>query len=303
MPLPIIDTHHHLWALGHGHYPWLEHAPITAHFGDYGAIRRDYLAADFRADTAGSDVVKSVHVQAEWDERDPVAETRWLEAQATAHAVPDAIVAFAALQSPDIAATLDAHMQASSRLRGIRMLLRKPNQLAGDPGGKSTLLDDPAWRRGFALLGPRQLAYDLQAPPPLMADAARLAADFPQTTIVLTHCGLPLDKSPEALAAWRAGVAALARCPNVVAKISGLGLVDRALRPDVLRPIVHHLLDSFGPARCMYGSNFPVDKLMSDYARNLGLARDLVRQWSPDAERQAVERAVFHDTAASTYRL
>jgi predicted TIM-barrel fold metal-dependent hydrolase len=295
---PIIDTHHHLWALGQGHYPWLEHAPITTHFGDYSAIRRDYLPADFRADTAGSDVVKSVHVQAEWDESDPVAETRWLEGQAAVHGVPDAIVAFAALHRPDIAATLDAHMQASPRLRGIRMLLRKPNQLAGDPGAKSTLLDDPAWRRGFALLGPRKLAYDLQAPPPLMPDAARLAADFPETTIVLTHCGLPLDKSAEAMTAWRAGVATLARCPNVIAKISGLGLADHALRPEVLRPIVHHLLDSFGPARCMYGSNFPVDKLMSGYAHNLGLARELVLAWSPVAE-----RAVFHDTAARVYRI
>ena len=294
----IIDTHHHLWALGKGNYPWLEHAPITTHFGDYGAIRRDYLPADYRADTAGFDVVKSVHVQAEWDENDPVAETRWLESQAHVHGVPDAIVAFAALQSPRIAETLDAHRAASPRLRGIRMLLRKPNQLAGDPNAKSTLLADPAWRRGFALLGPRRLAYDLQAPPPLMPDAARLAADFPETAIVLTHCGLPLDKSSEAMAAWRAGVTQLARCPNVVAKISGLGLADRTLRPEVLRPIVHHLLDSFGPARCMYGSNFPVDKLMSGYDRNLGLARELVRAWRPDAE-----HAVFHDTAMRVYRL
>src|SRR5262249_19242077 len=126
----ISDTPPHLWALGRGHYPWLEHAPIATHFGDYGAICRDYLPADYRADTAGFDVVKSVHVQAEWDERDPVAETRFLEGQAASHGVPDAIVAFAELQSPDIAATLDAHQQASPRLRGIRMLLRKPNHLA-----------------------------------------------------------------------------------------------------------------------------------------------------------------------------
>jgi predicted TIM-barrel fold metal-dependent hydrolase len=293
----IIDSHHHLWALGQGHYPWLEHAPITAHFGDYGAIRRDYLPADYRADTAGFDVVKSVHIQAEWDERDPVAETRWVQGQADAHGLPHAIVAFADLRSPRVAAMLDAHMQ-SPLLRGVRMLLRKPNQLAGDPGVKTTLLDDPDWRRGFALLGPRRLAYDLQAPPPLMQDAARLAADFPDTTIVLTHCGLPLDKSPDAMAAWRAGVTALARCPNVVAKISGLGMVDRALRPEAVRPIVRHLLDSFGPQRCLYGSNFPVDKLMGSYARNLGLARELVTEWDAGAE-----RAVFHDTASRVYRL
>jgi len=131
-----------------------------------------------------------------------------------------------------------------------------------------------------------------------MADAARLAADFPGTTIVLTHCGLPLDKSAEAMASWRAGVAALARCPNMVAKVSGFGMIDRALRPEVLRPIVHHLLDSFGPARCLFGSNFPVDRLMGSYAQILGLARDLVRDWNPDAE-----RAVFHDTAVRVYRL
>src|SRR5262249_9775657 len=108
--MPIIDTHHHLWALGKGNYPWLEHALIAApHFGDYAAIRRDYLPADYRADAAVQGIVKSVHVQAEWNEADPVGETRWLEAQAAAHGLPDAIVACATLQSAEIAATLDAH--------------------------------------------------------------------------------------------------------------------------------------------------------------------------------------------------
>jgi predicted TIM-barrel fold metal-dependent hydrolase len=131
-----------------------------------------------------------------------------------------------------------------------------------------------------------------------MPAAARLAADFPDTTLVLTHCGLPLDRSAEAMQAWRDGIRLLARQANVVAKISGLGMLDRGLRSEVLGPIVQALLDAFGPERCLFGSNFPVDRLMGSYARLVGLASELVSAWDP-----AALAAVMHHTAKRVYRL
>lgn len=294
---PIIDTHFHLWKLGHGRYQWLEGAPIKTHFGDYSGIRRDYLAPDYLTDVKGLGVVKSIHVQAEWDLADPVGETRWLHEQAEQHRIPTALVAYANLGDPEVESTLDAHAEFGF-VRGIRMLLRKPNELAASAATMVSVFDDPDWRRGFGLLAPRGLTYDLQATPALMKAAARLADDFPRTTIVLTHCGLPLDRSDAGIAAWHLGISELARRPNIVAKVSGLGMLDRSLRADVLRPIVHGLLDAFRPERCMFGSNFPVDGLMGSYTNLVSLVSRLVQEW----DRSAL-RAIMHDTAARVYRV
>ena len=89
---PIIDAHHHFWELGHGRYPWLEHHTIPFRYGDYAAIRRSYLVDDFRRDHGSHAIVKSVHMEAEWDSRDPVAETRWLHALHDATGWPHAVV-------------------------------------------------------------------------------------------------------------------------------------------------------------------------------------------------------------------
>ena len=97
--LPIIDPHHHLYDLKSGRYPWLQDEMLDRVFGDYSAIRKDYLIDDFRADIKNQNVVKSVHLQVEYDHNDPVAETRWLQSVADEHGYPNGIVAFADLAS------------------------------------------------------------------------------------------------------------------------------------------------------------------------------------------------------------
>jgi predicted TIM-barrel fold metal-dependent hydrolase len=135
-----------------------------------------------------------------------------------------------------VAGTLEAHC-ASANVRGIRMLTRRPGELrTSDPGG--SLMGEPAWRRGFARLGALGLSFDLQAPLPFMAEAARLAADFPDTPIVLTHAGLPLDRSAEGFRAWRRGMRSLAERPNVWVKVSGLPMTDWHWTVETLRPLV-----------------------------------------------------------------
>ena len=130
MPQPLIDSHFHLWELGHGRYKWLEGPPINTHFGDYAAIRRNYLGPDFLADAKDQGLAACVHVQAEWDPADAVGETRFLADQRKRHGVPSALVAYADLADPGFEASLDAHAD-SGLLRGVRMLLRKPDHLGG----------------------------------------------------------------------------------------------------------------------------------------------------------------------------
>jgi predicted TIM-barrel fold metal-dependent hydrolase len=274
--IPLVDAHHHLWDLAANDYPWLSGPPVEGHFGPYEKIRRNYLVEDYRRDTRDQHLVKSVHVEAGADPADPVRETRWLQAQADRHGIPHAIVARAELRAADV---------------------REPGELRGrDPG--ASLMSDPAWRRGFALLAGLDLSFDLQAPPPLMAEAARLAADFPGVRLVLTHAGLPLDRSAEGLAAWRRGMRRLAACPNVWVKVSGLPMTDWRWTVDSLRPMVLETIELFGVGRAMFGSNFPVDSLYSDFSTLFDAYRTIIAGFTP-----AEQRALLHDNAARFYRI
>lgn len=295
--VPTIDAHHHLWDLDAVRYPWLSGPPVDAHFGPYEKIRRHYRIADFLRDIRPQHVVKSVHVEAGADPADAIAETRWLQGVADRHGYPHGIVAHADLAAPDARARLEGHSRFPN-VRGIRQMLRRPGELARGSAARPSLLSEPAWRRGFALLRELGLSFDLQAPPPLMAEAAALAAAFPDVPIALTHAGLPLDRSPEGLVAWRTGMQRLAERPNVVVKVSGIPMTDWRWTVDSLRPVVLDTIDIFGVDRAMFGSNFPVDGLYSDYGALFDAYRTIVSGFSPDEQRR-----LFHDNAQRFYRL
>lgn len=297
VPIPTIDAHHHLWDLAANRYPWLTGPPVAAHFGPYDRIRKNYLIGDYLADVRGQSIVKSVHVEAGCDPADPVAETRWLQVVADTHGFPHGIVTYADLSTPDARAALEGHC-AHRNVRGVRVMMRRLGELARRKVSGDSLMTDPAWRRGFALLREFHLSFDLQAPPPLMAEAADLAAAFPDIQFLLTHAGLPLDRSEEGMAAWRRGMALLAERPNVAVKISGLPMTDWHWSTDSLRPIVLQAIDLFGVDRAMFGSNFPVDKLFSDFDTLFDVYRAIVAGFTAE-ERQKL----FHDNAERLYRL
>lgn len=297
--MDVIDAHQHLWELGRLRYPWLLDPDGEGIFGSYDAIRRDYTLAEYREDSAPVGVVQSVHVQAEADPADPVAETRWLQSLADrpgSGGFPHAIVAFADLTADDLDAVLEAH-RASPNLRGVRQILN----WYPDPRLSYTerdLLDDPRFERGFARLRAHGLSFDLQCYYPQMERAAKLARAHPETRVILDHAGMPAERDEAALAGWRAGLRALAACPNVAVKISGLGMCDPDWTEASLRPFVHDVLEVFGTGRAMFASNFPVDKLFSSCARLFEAFRATTDELSDDERRR-----VFHDNAAHWYRL
>ena len=129
-------------------------------------------------------------------------------------------------------------------------------------------------------------------------EAATLAAAFPNIQIMLTHAGLPLDRSDEGLAGWRRGMALLADRPNVAVKISGLPMTDWHWTTDSLRPIVLQTIELFGVQRAMFGSNFPVDKLFSDFDTLCNAYRAIIAHFTPEEQRK-----LFSDNAERFYRL
>jgi predicted TIM-barrel fold metal-dependent hydrolase len=296
--LAIIDAHQHFWDLERNYLPWLCDAPmIPFRYGDYSALRRSYLPRDYFRDAAGHDVVKTVYVETEWDPRDPVGETRWLQEIIAQTGFPHAIVAGARLDAPDVEAVLAGHA-AFPQVRGIR---HKP-RAASSPGevqiGAPGSMGDPAWRRGYALLDEYALSFDLQTPWWHLAEAAELARDFPKTQIILNHTGLPADRSAEALAGWRKAMQTLASQPNVAVKISGLGQPGQPWTVESNGPIVRDAISIFGVERCMFASNFPVDSLCADFDTIFTGFKAIVRDLT-----QVEQRELFSATATRIYRL
>ena len=295
--LAIVDAHQHFWDLGRNYLPWLsDEPPIAFRYGDYGALKRDYLPADYRADAADFEILGTVYVEAEWDPRDPLGETRWVTGLAAATGLPSAMVAQAWLDRED-AAELIAAQAAFPLVRGIR---HKPRPVGPvNPGrldNRSTMADE-AWRRGYALLARHGLSFDLQAPYWHAEDAARLAADFPGTQIIVNHAMLPADRSAAGLAVWRRALARLAERPNVALKISGLG-TEGGWPPAAQRPVVLDAIRIFGAERCLFASNYPVDRLVGGF-RAIFAGFDAITRDLPAADRTRL----FAGNARRIYRL
>ena len=288
--MDIIDAHHHLWDLKENYYPWLTDKIGENVCGEYGPIRKNYLITDFLADIANQSVVKSVHVQAGHDPSDPIRETRWLQTisdRPESRGIPHGIVAFADFSAANVEEILEGHYQYRN-MRGVRQTLHNH----GD------LLKSPAWRRNLGLLKKYSLSFDLEVFYDQMADAASLARDYPDVQFILCHTGLPARRDEEGLDGWRRGMRVLAGCPNIAVKISGLGMFDRQWTVGSIQPFVLETIDLFGIGRCMFASNFPVDRMMSSYDAIWNAFKEIAAPFS-----EGDRLRLFHDNGAQYYRL
>jgi len=309
----IVDTHHHLWRRPN----WI------------------YELDELWADTgAGHNVVQTVFLEcgsAYFDDGPqhlrPVGETQYVARIAEAssrdatQATIAAIVARADLASPQVDEILDAHIEAGKGLfRGIRHAgARDPHPEALSIAGqaKQGLYADPDFRRGVARLGERGFSYDTWHYHHQNQDFCELARAVPQTTMVLDHFGTPLGVGPyagrreEIFAAWKDDIAAIAECPNVVAKLGGLAMPDNGFgwhereRPPSSDEFVeaqaayyHHTIACFGAERCMFESNFPVDRLSLSYTVLWNALKKIAGTYS-----QPEQQAMFSGTARRVYQL
>lgn len=297
--MQVVDPHIHLWDLERLRYPWLA-KPGRTFMGEYGSLAKTHGVREFLADAGQVEVLKVVHVDAGHDPADPVAETKWLQSQADApdnRGLPQGIVAFADLSAPDVEDLLARHAQYPN-LRGIRQILNVHPDPLYDYVGRH-FMREPAWRRGFKLLRRYGLSFDLQIYPSQMPEAAELARENPDTTLVLNHTGMFVDRSTVAgWRAWRDGLRELAACRNVSVKISGLGMIDHDWTVESFRPYVLEAIDAFGVERAMFASNFPVDRLYGTYAAVWNAFAAIVAGAS-----EAEKAALFRDNAQRIYRI
>lgn len=316
--LPIYDPHHHLW----------EFRPEPL------AYQR-YLLPELAADLNSGHNVRStvfIEVRARYrpdgpEEMRPVGEVEFVDGLATESArgtygptrVAAAIIGYADLKRGEqVVAVLDA-MQAASptRFRGIRHSAGwdpSPELVNRDIEG---LLSNEQYRAGARVLARRGLCLETSLYHPQLPELATFARALPDLTIILNHIGGLVRIGPyanrdnEVLPAWRQGVAAVATCPNVIMKLGGVGqqrygfnwhVRDKPIGSEelssALSPLMNYCIEQFGPERCMFESNFPVDKISYSYNVVYNAFKRLSAGYS------ATERAaLFHDTAARVYRI
>ncbi|MEV4932534.1 amidohydrolase family protein [Sphingobium sp. LSP13-1-1.1] len=295
--IPFVDAHVHLWDLAHIRYPWL--LPPFDDAGPNGsteAIAKNYLIDDYLADAGRWNVVGCVHIDAGAVPDQALDETRWLEGLAAAQGMPNGIVAFAALQDDGIDAVLEAHA-AHPHVRGIRQIVNwHVNPMRTYNPSDVTLDDD--WWRGFGRLGRHGLSFDLQCYAPQMAGLAPLIQRHPDVPVIINHLGMPIPSEREGLARWRHGIRALAACPNVSIKISGLGFIDRNWTLDAVAPLLREAIDVFGTARAMFASDSPTDKLFAPLDRYLAAYHAFAAGFSEEERRD-----LFGRNANRIYRL
>jgi predicted TIM-barrel fold metal-dependent hydrolase len=291
----IVDGHHHIWR--QADLPWLQGPMVPRIFGPYEPIRRDYPIEEYLADIAGSGVEKSVYVQTNWARTGAVDEVAWVQATADAHGWPHAIVGYADLLDDNVGDTL-RRQAAFPLMRGVRMQLHWHENPQYRFAPRSDLMNDPTLRRNLRRLAEYGWSFDLQVFATQMADAARLAADNPDIIFVLQHCGMPEDLTAAGRSAWRDGMRRLADQPNIVNKLSGLGTFIHTNDPTHVADIVGETIAMFGPRRCLFGSNFPIEKLWASYEDLVATFRKAVAGFPEDAQ-----RAMLADTAATVYRL
>lgn len=301
----IVDPHHHLW----------EHPQST------------YMSPELRADTGSIDgVARTVFVECASAYRTdgpvafrPVGETEFVVASD-----PDGfiagIVGFADLCSPEVTDVLAAHVEAGAgRFRGIRHASAwdaSPDIRESHTKPPPGLFGQDDFRRGFAALGAAGLSFDAWLYHPQLPELVDLCHAHPDVPVVLDHLGGPLGIGPyagkrdEVMAGWRTSMAAVAACDNVVLKLGGIGMPiygerwhhEGGATPEQLVAVwgepIRWCIETFGADRCMFESNFPVDKVSCTYA-DLWAAFELIAADASPAD----HAALFAGTATAAYRL
>jgi predicted TIM-barrel fold metal-dependent hydrolase len=292
---PIIDAHHHIWH--RKDLPWLDGPMQPRIFGPYEPIRRDYPIEEYLSDLAGSGVTKSVYVQANWPKERSEDEVAYCQRAADERGFPHGIVGYADFLSADVRPQLERLIKYPN-MRGLRMQLHWHDNPQYRFAASADIVRDPLLQKNIEQLADYAWSFDLQVFSGQMAAAAELAASCPKVTFILQHAGMLEDLSPAGWEQWRNGMRGLAAQLNVVCKLSALGTFIHRNDPDHIAKIVGECMAIFGPSRCLFGSNFPIEKLWTQYSDVIAAYR---RALEPFGEEAA--RAVLYGTAARIYRL
>ncbi len=278
---PIVDTHVHLWHPKQLRYPWLKQVPL---------LNRPFLLKDYNAAIGDLEVASMVFVQCDTHPDDGLKETSWITSLAAGDPRIRGIVAWAPLEVGNCVATFIEKLAEESLVKGIRRLIQ---------GESVDFCIQPNFIDGVKTLSRHRLSFDLCIYHPQLANAIRLVEQCPDVQFILDHIGKP-DIKNQLFEPWKQEIKVLADFPNVHCKISGV--VTEADHEnwslDDVQPYIDHVIACFGFDRVIYGSDWPVSTLATDYRRWVETLQESVSGCSPEELRK-----LFHDNAVRFYKL
>ncbi len=280
--LAIVDTHQHLWDLKRFRLPWIaKDSPLA----------RSYVMQDYLRATEGLNVVKAVYMEVDVEPKQQVEEARYvLDICRQGRSPTVAAVISGRPAAKDFAKYLD-RFKGNRHLKGVRQVLQND----ATPAGYCLSAD---FQRGLRALDDRGLSFDLCMRHAELGDALKLVEAMPNLRFILDHLGNP-DVQAKDRGRWQRDIGRLARCKNLVCKVSGIvaGARPKWTAGD-LAPFVNHVLDSFGPDRVMFGGDWPVCTLTATFRQWVDALKSILR--NRPAEQQ---RKLFHDNAVRFYGL
>lgn len=292
--LEWLDAHHHLWDLRQVSYPWLLARGEERFFGQPDPIRKNYLVADYHADTGGQ-ISRSVHVQVGAEPGQEALETAFVQdcSGLSAGCFPAAAVVAVNLGHEDMDEALELQRRFAVT-RGVRHIIGK------SPAENLALPEfaPAAWTRNWRKLARQGLSFDLQCTEDQYAAVLKALRRVPELKVAICHLASPWDQSPEGRKRWHDWMQQFAELPNVHMKISGLVMFTRTWDEVSFLAWADAALDIFGASRCMLGSNFPVDRLYVQFNQLFAAWQKLVARCSiAEGQRLAGQ------TAAEFYRI
>jgi predicted TIM-barrel fold metal-dependent hydrolase len=292
----VVDAHLHVWRLAD--LPWLRGPMVPRIFGAYEAIRRDYPITEYLDDARPAGIGAAVYVQPNWPLERSVEEVRWVQGVHERCGWPHAVIGSAAMFDAGARTVFERQRDISPLMRGTRLQLHWHTDERFRFASTPDRMNDPVFQENLAVLEELGWLFELQVFPGQMAHAATLVERFPNTTFVLIHAGMLESTDPAHAVPWRAGLSLLAEHPNVVVKLSGQGTFVHRVDEPLIRLVSATTLELFGSARCMFGSNFPIESIWTDFPTLLDTWLRVLADLDLDARRD-----VLGATARRVYSL
>lgn len=291
--IPKIDTHQHLWDLKQFQPPWLSTAPKV--------LSHSYVTSDYVEATRGLNIVRAVYMEVDVAPADQNREAQHVMEISQSNQHPTCAGIISGRPDSDEFEGYIRQYADSKYVRGVRQVLHVDSAKPG-------LCLKPQFVKSVQLLGQLGKTYDLCMRPTELSDAARLAEQCPDTSLILDHCGNAdpkafLRNSAEApwhdVDVWKRGLAAFAKRENAYCKISGIvARAPQGWNADHLAPIIDYCLETFGNDRVVFGSDWPVCLLGGPLAAWVSALNEVIAHRSTEDKRK-----LFHDNAIRIYRL
>ena len=254
----IIDAHHHFWKFDDNKHGWLkENKNIKFH--------KNYLANNLINDSESLQLIKTVHIQAEIDREYSLYETEWLQKISNSREdnFPNAILAYIDLTSPNIEETIENHKNFKN-FRGFRQILRFDKNNADLTDTKIDYLNNDLWINNMSYIEKNDLIFELLIYYHQYEDATKLINKYSNIKFIINHSLSPQGINISNIEKWKIAINKLSNYSNVYIKLSGFGEIFSNWSLDTIKPFIDFSLNKFGTDRCMFGSNFPVDKFISN---------------------------------------